>query len=136
MIFPTDKGFIKIRRGVNICDITRDVMYPVIKEKPLKPIWAPTNCFLSGHVNKSDGTYLKSYCVDIYIWPFSRAKSRCLDQRMKLYELDSPEATSEILRISDARWTSVRWRNELHIAPDKNNRLQKLSNKEPDGPVS
>lgn len=113
--------------------------YPVLKmptQTPLKPIWTPTFCQVSGHVLKSDGTYLKSYCIDAFSRTYAHSTQRCLDRGMRLYQMDSPEAETEIFNAANAKWTNNNWANELHIAADRDSRPQKLTNMNPFGPVS
>jgi Papain family cysteine protease len=111
-------GFVKIKRGVNLCSVNQDAMYPKLKTavpKPLKPIYTPTDCDFMKNVYSSAGVYLKSLCIDGYARTYEDSRVNCLTRGMRLYKAISPEAISVVLDVADINWTSNSWYVSLHI---------------------
>lgn len=94
-----ETGFVRMLRGKNLCGIGEEPQYPVLKTNPPKPptpIKEPTDCLVSGQVFK-EGVYVKSYCVDNYGQTYDAALDSGLSQGMRLYDFDTPEATSTLI---------------------------------------
>lgn len=105
----SDKGFVKVQRGTNLCKIASGAMYPVLKTavpKTLKPITTPTICTKGkGDVFK-DGVYVKSFCIENLWRNYEDSRVNCLINDMELYKLDTPEATSALLNYANKQFTA------------------------------
>lgn len=94
-----EKGFIKIERGRNLCNIGDRGFYPVLKSlKPisLKPMTAPSFCSHKKDVYSESNVYLKSFCIDKYARSFEDSRIECLKKGMQLFKLDSMEAQNAL----------------------------------------
>lgn len=126
-------GFFKMKRGLKLCGILNDVMYPVLKvstPRPLKPIYEPTDCMLKDNLFSSTGVYIKSFCIDIYSRNYEDSKLNCLDRNMRLFRLDSAEANAGLFDAGNKRWTDTYTANVLHLSMDING-YQFMSNQDP-----
>jgi Papain family cysteine protease len=133
-------GFMKIRRGVNLCLVATDAMYPVLKTaspQPLTPIYTPTDCDVMQDVFSSTGVYIKSLCVDIYWQDYEASRLNCLARGMRLYQLDSTDATAGVLNAATAKWTTAsRQYNDLYVYGNTASVCTNINNKNPFGPVN
>lgn len=75
------------------------------------------------NVYNSVGIYHKSLCIDIYARTYENARLKCLQQGMRLYKADSPEATTVVLDVADMNWTKNSMSIKLHIAANSNGPL-------------
>jgi hypothetical protein len=131
-------GFFKIKRGVNLCLIATDAMYPVLKTatpQPLSPIYPPTGCLISGDVYSSTGQYVKSFCADNYGRNYDDWRVACLQQGMRLFQHDSTEATTKLLEVATTTWTNNYYAVELFTAGKTAAGCAAIYNNDPFGPV-
>lgn len=131
-------GFFKIKRGINLCLIATDAMYPVLKTsspKPLKPIYTPTECSVVEDVYSSSGVYIKSLCIDIYSRTYEESKVFCSQKGMQLYQLDSSEANKAVFDVGTKQWTDNFFYNELYVSGNSGTECSNINNKNPFGPV-
>jgi hypothetical protein len=134
-----EKGFFKIKRGVNLCLIASDAMYPVLKTslpQPLQPVPTFTGCILSGDVFNSRGVYIKSYCADNFGRNYRKSRIECLKKGGQLYQLDSAEAQRTLFNAADATWTRRGFIVELFVNGTRANGCNGIFNFNPFGPVS
>jgi hypothetical protein len=114
------KGFFKIKRGVNMCLIATNAMYPVLKTgkpRPFKSIYPPTTCTqASGDVFSSTGVYIKSICIDQYGRNYANSGIDCTLKGMRLYQLDSEEAKTKLYEVAKIKWTENRFRVEMYVS--------------------
>lgn len=132
-------GFFKIKRGVNLCLIATDAMYPVLKTafpQPLEPIYPLLNCILSGDVFSVSGTYIKSFCADNFGRNYESSRVACLQKGGRLYQFDSIEAEDALLSTADTTWTNNRFAVELFVSGTNANGCNGIYNNNPFGPVS
>jgi hypothetical protein len=128
----------KIKRGVNLCLVATDAMYPVLKTaspKPLLPIYAPTDCIVMQDVYSSTGTYIKSLCIDNYGRNYEESRMNCLGRGMQLYLFDSAEANATVLDAAKKKWTDAYFYNELYVNGISGTVCTNINNKNPFGPV-
>jgi hypothetical protein len=131
-------GFFKMKRGVNLCLVATNALYPVLKtsgSKPLEPISPPTDCLLSGEIYSSSGMYMKSFCADNYVMNHEDARTYCLRKGMRLYQFDSAEANTTLLKKADTTWTNNFIQVELFISGSKSAGCNAIFNNNPWGPV-
>lgn len=86
-------------RGRNLCKIADHAMFPVLKEKrskSMKPIRKPRFCNFSGEV-KNGNDYRKSFCMDKNLRTFEESQAFCLENSMRLYQIDSSNASVAII---------------------------------------
>jgi Papain family cysteine protease len=129
-------GFYKLKRGVNLCSVNVDAMYPVLKtptSRVIKPINTPTDCKYIDDVYSLSGVYLKSLCIDKYSRNYESSDMNCVLRGMQFYKLDTVEAKTKILDIATKTWYEKWLVQELHIAADATGNLL-VSDKQPWGP--
>lgn len=89
-----ENGFIRIKRGVNLCQVASSAMYPVLKTVPPQPLDAikpPKTCeYIRDFYNQSNA-YQKSICFDLYGKTYDQSLDWCHQNGMKLYQPDSGE---------------------------------------------
>jgi hypothetical protein len=132
-------GFMKIKRGVNLCLVATDAMYPVLKTaspQPLAPIYTPSGCNVMEDVYSSTGAYIKSLCIDIYGRTYEESRMACLQKGMRLYQLDSPEATAGVFNATDTKWTNNNIITELYVYGNTNSVCNIITNMNPFAPVT
>lgn len=132
-------GFLKFQRGVNLCLVGSNALYPVLKTtitKPLVPIYTPTDCEVMKDVFSSTGVYIKSLCIDQYGWSYENGRMNCLKRGMRLYQLDSPEATAGVFNASETNWTKRNFQNILYVYGNSGSECTNINNMDPFGPVT
>lgn len=86
-----EKGFIRVERGKNLCQINSDPRFPVLKNgvlKALRPMDAPELCRIIKDIFNKDGVYVKSICISKYNYPsYSYAQDVGTENGMRLYTL-------------------------------------------------
>lgn len=131
-------GFIKMKRGVNLCLIATNAMYAVLKTstpKPLEPVYPPTDCVFAGDVYGTDGAYIKSFCADNFARSHENSRINCLKRGMRLYQLDSSDANTTLMKSADSKWTANRIAVELFVGGTNENGCNGIFNNNPFGPV-
>jgi Papain family cysteine protease len=93
-----EKGFGRVLRNKNLCNIASDPKYPVLKtsSSKLRPIKAPKDCAYTGEVQK-EGVYLKSYCISEFIYSYDEGLEVFLMLGSRIYRFDTPEAKTTLL---------------------------------------
>jgi Papain family cysteine protease len=132
-------GFMKMKRGINLCLVASNVAYPVLKTvspQPLTPIYTPTGCDVMQDVFSSTGVYIKSLCIDSFGRNYENSRQDCLKKGMRLYQLDSPDATTGVFNATDTKWTSNNMITELYVYGNTNSVCNIITNMNPFGPVT
>jgi Papain family cysteine protease len=106
-----DKGFFKILRGQNTCKIESWALSVAVKPKTartLKPIYTPpmTMCINSGDIFGPNG-YIKSFCISKYPNVYEDSRVECLRYGMRLFKLDSTDATAALTNFARQKWTTA-----------------------------
>jgi hypothetical protein len=102
-----DRGFVKVRRGKNLCQIASRAMYPVIKTippQPLPSIKPPKSCEFTKDLYDQSGVYKKSLCFDLYNVIYDHAQDWCFQNGMKLYQSDFSEQDKSLLNIAEEKY--------------------------------
>jgi Papain family cysteine protease len=131
-------GFFKMERGINLCLIANDAMYPVLKSATpqlLSPIYPPTGCIMSGDVYSASGAYIKSFCSNNFGRNYEDSRLACLGNGMRLYQLDSAEANSTLLNVATTTWTENYYVVEFFTNGKEQEGCGGISNDNPFGPV-
>jgi hypothetical protein len=132
-------GFMKMKRGVNLCLIATNALYAVLKTptpKALQPIYPPTDCMFMGDVYSSSGSYVKSFCADNYARNHENSRIDCLKKGMRLYQFDSAEANQTLLTSGDTKWTQNYIVVEFFVSGIQEGGCNGIFNNNPFGPVS
>lgn len=111
-------GFFKIKRGINLCFIATDAMYPVLKSaipKPLIPIKTPTDCDVQRVVTTTSGTYIKTLCIDVFAYNYAAGKKNCFERGMRLYRLDSIEANAALIDAAKTKWSNNNFWMSIYV---------------------
>jgi cathepsin L len=100
-----EKGLVKFLRGENLCGIESYPSTVVVKpksEKPLKPIYTPTQVLTSSTDIYRGSTYLKSLGNVKAYSTYESARINCLTFGMSLLKVDSPETRTELIKMANS----------------------------------
>jgi hypothetical protein len=106
-----EEGYLKVERGVNICNFATDAYFPVIKKK-LSPIEKPAVCKDSQDMFDSSKKYSKSLCLVEDEKSYDEAQKFCISNGMRLFRDDT-----ENLKESLFSYASKNWSDNLDFTP-------------------